>query len=135
MEKKLIYSTQFLFTVIKNNHKMTKTIITLLILFSGINAVAQKENKAAEYNIEVNNQTKTIYILGGIASVITKEDLAFAKKYNIQYHDFGCIVPEDIEKYEKLNAQVFNQLDTDFGNNWQKEIKKNSLGFEKWKKK
>ena len=135
MEKKLIYNVRPQFTVIKNNHKMTNTILILLVLFSGVNAVAQKENETAEYNIEVNNQTKTIYILGGIASVITKEDLAFAKKYNIQYHDFGCIVPEDIEKYEKLNAQVFNQLDTDFGINWQKEIKKNSLGFEKWKKK
>jgi hypothetical protein len=39
-----------------------------------------------------------------------------------------------MEKYEKLNAQVFDQLNKEFGTNWQNEIRKGILGFEKWKK-
>lgn len=109
---------------------MKNLIYTLTILFIGLNVSAQEV-------IKVDLKTRdlpTIYIVGGIASVITKEDLAFAKKYEIQFHDFGCIVPENIERFEKLNAQVFNQLNALFGNDWQKEIKKEILGFEKWKK-
>lgn len=110
---------------------MKNIIYTFLILFIGINSSAQEVITA---EIEVK-EVPTIYIIGGIASVITKEDLAFAKKYNIQYHDFGCLAPANMEKYEKLNAQVFDQLNKEFGTNWQKEIRKGILGFEKWKKK
>lgn len=110
---------------------MKNLIYTFTILFIGLNVSAQQV-------ITVDLKTKdfpTIYVIGGIASVITKEDLAFAKKYEIQFHDFGCIVPENIEKYEKLNAHVFNQLNALFDEQWQKEIRKEILGFEKWKKK
>lgn len=117
---------------------MKNIVYTFLVLSIGINSSAQEE-KNKEIKIEVVshadiNYTNTIYLLGGIASVITKEDMAFAKKYNIQFHDFGCIVPENIEKYEKLNAHVFDDLNKEFGTKWQKEFKKGILGFEKWKK-
>lgn len=117
---------------------MKKIIYTFLILFTGISSSAQEEKnkdvKTEELSHVDMNYTNTIYLLGGIASVITKEDIAFAKKYNIQYHDFGCLAPANMEKYEKLNAQVFEQLNKKFGTNWQKEIRKGILGFEKWKK-
>jgi hypothetical protein len=109
---------------------MKNIIYTFLILFLGINSSAQEVINADL----VINETPTIYVLGGIASVITKEDIAFAKKYNIQFHDFGCLAPANMEKYEKLNAQVFEQLNKDFGTKWQNEIRKGILGFEKWKK-
>lgn len=85
--------------------------------------------------IEFNSNTKTIYFLGGIASVITKEDLVFAKKYNIYFHDFGCIAPTNFEEYETKNELVFEYLNKTYGSQWQKEIKPSVLGFEKWKKK
>lgn len=117
---------------------MKKIIYTFLILFIGMNSSAQEEkNKTSEIEVLLNtdiNYTNTIYLIGGIASVITKEDLAFAKKYNIQFHDFGCLAPVNMIKYEKLNAQVFDQLNKEYGNNWQKEIRKGILGYEKWKK-
>lgn len=117
---------------------MKNIIYTFLILFIGMNSSAQEEkNKTSEIEVLSHidiNYTNTIYLIGGIASVITKEDIAFAKKYNIQYHDFGCLAPANMEKYEKLNAQVFEQLNKEFGSNWQKEIRKGILGYEKWKK-
>ena len=109
---------------------MKNIIYTFLILFIGINVSAQE---VIYVDLEPNDKP-TIYVIGGFASVITKEDVAFAKKYRIQFHDFGCIVPENIEKFEKLNVHVFDDLNKEFGTKWQKEIRKGVLGFEKWKK-
>jgi len=108
-------------------------LILAIILFSfAIQAQEKKQNETIK--IEINSNTKIIYVLGGIASVITKEDLAFAKKYNIQFHDFGCIAPTNFEEYEAKNNLVFNFLNMNYGKQWQKEIKPSVLGFEKWKK-
>lgn len=109
---------------------MKNIFYTFLILLIGINAYAQEVIKIDLRTTE----TPIIYVLGGIASVITKEDIAFAKKYSIQFHDFGCLAPSNMEKYEKLNAQVFDQLNKEFGTNWQIEIRKGILGYQKWKK-
>jgi hypothetical protein len=96
---------------------------------------AQEKKQNETIKIEINSTTKTIYVLGGIASVITKEDLVFAKKYNIQFHDFGCIAPTNFKEYEAKNELVFNYLNKTYGKQWQKEIKPSVLGFEKWRKK
>jgi hypothetical protein len=113
---------------------MKNIFITLSILLCLI-LQAQEKKQNDTIKIEINSNTKTIYVLGGIASVITKDDLAFAKKYNIQFHDFGCIAPTNFEEYEAKNALVFEYLNKTFGNQWQKEIKPSVLGFENWKKK
>lgn len=108
--------------------------IIIIVLFSvALHAQEKKQNDTIK--IEINSKTKTIYLLGGIASVITKEDLAFAKKYNLKFHDFGCIPPTNFKEYETKNELVFEYLNKTFGKQWQKEIKPSVLGFEKWKKK
>lgn len=108
--------------------------IIIIVLFSvALHAQEKKQNDTIK--IEINSKTKTIYLLGGIASVIIKEDLAFAKKYNIYFHDFGCIAPTNFKEYETKNELVFEYLNKTFGKQWQKEIKPSVLGFEKWKKK
>lgn len=111
------------------NFKLT---IIALFLFFTIQAQEKKQNN--EIKIEINSKTKTIYVLGGIASVITKEDLEFAKKYNLKFHDFGCLAPLNFDEYETKNALVFDFLNTIYGKPWQKEMKPNVMGFEKWKK-
>ena len=109
--------------------------LTIIILFFSFTIQAQEKKQNDVIKIEVNSKTKTIYVLGGIASVITKEDLAFAKKYNIQFHDFGCIAPTNFKEFETKNELVFEYLNKTYGKQWQKEIKSSVLGFEKWKKK
>lgn len=113
---------------------MNFKLIILVLLFN-FTIQAQEKRQNDTIKIEINSKTKTIYVLGGIASVITKNDLAFAKKYNIQFHDFGCIAPTNFEEYEAKNALVFEYLNKSYGNQWQKEIKPSVMGFEKWKKK
>ena len=109
-----------------------KQIIIIFLFSFTLQAQEKKQNDTIK--IEINSNTKTIYVLGGIASVITKEDLAFAKKYNVQFHDFGCIAPTNFEEYEAKNALVFEFLNKSYGNQWQKEIKPSVMGFEKWRK-
>lgn len=119
-------------------HQKLKTMnfkLTLIALIFCLTFQAQEKKQNDIIKIEINSNTKTIYLLGGIASVISKEDLAFAKKYNIQFHDFGCIAPTNFKEYETKNAMVFEYLNKTFGKLWQKEIKPSVLGFEKWKKK
>lgn len=113
--------------------KISNLIVVIFLFSFTLQAQEKKQNDTIK--IGINSNTKTIYVLGGIASVITKEDLAFAKKYNIQFHDFGCIAPTNFEEYEIKNELVFNYLNKTFGKQWQKEIKPSVLGFEKWKKK
>lgn len=110
-----------------------KQIILTFFLSFALQAQEKKQNDTIK--IEINSNTKTIYVLGGIASVITKEDLAFAKKYNVKFHDFGCIAPINFKEYEAKNALIFEHLNKVFGKQWQKEIKSSVMGFEKWKKK
>ena len=68
--------------------KIHLTITTFLFSFT---LQAQEKKQKDTIKIEINSNTKTIYVLGGIAFTTTKEDLVFAKKYNIQFHDFRCI--------------------------------------------
>lgn len=82
----------------------------------------------------LNQNQKIIYVLGGIASIHTKEDIEFEKKHNVKYHDFGCVAPTNFEEFEVKNKKVFDSLSKEFGENWQKEIKVSSMGFSEWKK-
>ena len=119
-------------------HQKLKTMnfkLTTIALFFSFAIHAQEKKQNDTIKIEINSNTKTIYVLGGIASVITKEDLAFAKKYNVHFHDFGCIAPTNFEEYEAKNELIFDFLNKTYGMQWQKEIKPSVLGFEKWKKK
>lgn len=114
---------------------MNYKIIILFLLFCFKIQAQEKKDTISENKIEISSKTQTIYIIGGIVSTITKKDLAFSKKYNIQYHDFGCLAPINFEEYEIKNAIVFEKLNSEYGKHWQKEMKSSAMGFEKWKKK
>lgn len=86
-------------------------------------------------NLEKQKTNRIIYVLGGMTSGITTDDLNFSKKYNIQYENFGCLAPFNMEKFEKLNVLIFEQLNEEFGMQWQKDLKSGTLGFNKWKEK
>ena len=113
--------------------KKLQLILTIFLFSFTLQAQEKKQNDTIK--IEINSNTKTIYLLGGIASVITKEDLAFAKKFNVHFHDFGCIAPTNFEEYEAKNELIFDFLNKTYGMQWQKEINPSVLGFEKWRKK
>ena len=114
---------------------MNYHILALLLFFCFQTQAQKKQLEITESKIIFKEkEIRTIYIIGGIASTITNEDLAFAKKYSIQYHDFGCLTPTDFEEYEVINAKLFEKLNSEYGLDWQKEVKASAMGFDKWKK-
>jgi hypothetical protein len=94
----------------------------------------KNEAISAKMNFENDLKTNkiTIYLQGGIVSVIKKEDLDFQKKYGIYYKDFGCLAPINISYYEKYNYQVFNYLSTKFAGNWKEALNINAYGANNW---
>lgn len=92
---------------------------------------ADPENK---FKNDFKSGKLTLYLMGGIVSVIKKADMEFEKKYQINYHDFGCMPPNNFEFYEQYNQLVFNHLLKQHGREWIHMANINAFGFEKWKK-
>lgn len=92
------------------------------------------ESISAKMNFEENvKQGKiTVYLQGGIVSVVKNADLEFASNHGIFYHDFGCMAPGNISYYEKYNRYVFNYLLEKFGKTWIPKMNSNAFGFQKW---
>jgi hypothetical protein len=64
-----------------------------------------------------------------------KIDQAFRKKYSVNYHDFGCLAPGNMDYYARYNLLVFDHLKNKFGKEWEKDIKENTLELYNWKNK
>ena len=92
-----------------------------------------KESAKQKFEQDLNTKNIKIYIIGGIISVITKEDLEFEKNYLLRYYDFGCTPPVNFETFEKYNQLVFDYLLKEYGKNWISSTNQNAFGFLKWK--
>lgn len=66
----------------------------------------------------------------GIAPVYYKSDTKFAKKYNVNFVEYGCeaVAWESLYEYNKT---VFEYLDKKYGKKWRKNIRKDIVGIEK----
>lgn len=113
-----------------------KNIILILILLISANNFAQttpvattkdKTNDAyildlqrveKAFKSDVKRGTLKLYVMGGIVSAIKDVDREFEQLYKIQYHDFGCLVPANLDYYERYNNLVFEYLDQNFGDDW-----------------
>lgn len=119
---------------------MKKYIYIIVLLISPL-AFGQKQNEigctkyaamSAKTNFEndLKSNSITIYLQGGIVSVIKKEDLAFQEKYGIRYHDSGCVATRDFDYYKLYNHHVFAYLSGKFGEDWKKELNTSAFGIE-----
>jgi len=80
---------------------------------------------------DVQKKSVRLYLLGGLVSVLRENDKPFQEKYKITYHDFGCVVPANLDLYIAYNQLVFASLEQNFKDDWKKEVNKNTLGFRK----
>jgi len=83
---------------------------------------------------DIANKTPFLFIHGGWAPVVYATDKSFEKKYNAYFSDFGCTSP-DQDLLSAYNFTVFKYLDDQFGKRWRKEIRKDVIGFNEYKKK
>lgn len=115
-----------------------KNRIKFIVAFVAFCCIGFAQNKVATNSNEKATQVKVkpiIYLLGGIVSSVGEKEIEFAQKYAVEFHDFGCLAPTNLEDYEKLNYKTFDLLTIQFGVKWQEELKPTVLGFAKWKAK
>lgn len=79
--------------------------------------------------IDLKKNTAKILIPGGFAPVMYPTDKDFLTNYKIGYYTFGCVAPENIECLTAYNQAIFEHLNKTFGTKWQKEIRKDAIGF------
>jgi hypothetical protein len=72
-----------------------------------------------------------LYVQGGFAPVVRKEDAGFEKKYKTDISDFGC-VGLDRKIVSAYNREVFLYLDKTYGTRWRKELRKDVIGFKEF---
>jgi hypothetical protein len=80
---------------------------------------------------DINSNSIFLFLQSGIAPIRFYTDGKFEEKYDLHYFEQGCIGSNCAENY---NFIVFNYLYKTFGKKWMKEIRKDTLGFRKWKK-
>lgn len=115
-----------------------KTIVSIIILAISVAGFAQQPcgkgrlsptaqvspTPQEEFENDLKDNNIKIYVMGGIAAVITLEDRDIAKKYGFDFHDFGCLAP-DLNYYKAYNKCVVSYLNKKHGKGWQKDIRKN----------
>ncbi|MCC6724990.1 MAG: hypothetical protein IT258_10805 [Saprospiraceae bacterium] len=89
-------------------------------------------SKIAKQDIQKGNAN--LYIIGGVAPIIYENQNEFEKRFGIRYFDSGCDSTFE-ECMMQYNLTIFAELDRKFGKSWRKEVRKDVLGFNKWKKK
>lgn len=88
-----------------------------------------------QFTTDLKNNSLRLYVLGGIAAVITSKDKEFAQQSGFTYHDFGCLAPPDIMYYETYNRLVLDHLKLNLKTGWQKQVVLNTIGLQNWKEK
>jgi hypothetical protein len=66
--------------------------------------------------------------------IVYATDSAFETKYNVRFHDYGCIGASNLNMMS-YNGIMFDFLESKYGKVWRKEIRKDAVGFKEWRKK
>lgn len=109
-----------------------KTIVTFLfVLTLSIGSYVQQKNTTPQQKLQtdIKKGTVTLYILGGIVSKATPADKGFQETYKVKYHDFGCVAPENLDYYRDYNLLVLQHLKKKFGTKWEKDLRKDIIGW------
>jgi hypothetical protein len=83
---------------------------------------------------DIQERKAKLYIVGGVAPMIYDDQAQFEERFGIKYFDTGCDATFE-ECMAQYNLTIFAELDRKFGKSWRKEVRKDVLGFKKWKKK
>jgi len=97
-----------------------------IVVFSNINAskeIAMEDFRMGELKL---------YIMGGIAPTAnSKKDKRLEKKYNFKYYDLGCETATE-EAVLQYNERAITLLRLRYGKKWEKHIRKDIVGYDKW---
>jgi hypothetical protein len=82
---------------------------------------------------DIATGTPFLLLHSGISPVVYSSDGKFEEKYKVYYYESGCTGPT--EKFAiEYNRIIFEYLTNLYGGKWKAEIRKDVLGFKKWKR-
>jgi hypothetical protein len=135
---------------------MKSTIITILLLTVSILSFGQaKELTDDDYNSsgaiklifeteisraqelakkDIEKGISFLLIQSGIAPVVYTTNSVFENRFKAYYYEQGCTGP-DYELMKAYNIEIFKFLDKEYGKEWRRSIRKDVIGFKKWKRK
>ena len=73
-----------------------------------------------------------LLLQGGIAPVVYIGQEKFAKRYGVDYDDFGCIANCSDAQMAKYNTAIMDCLTMKFGKGWRDSIRKDVPGLDKY---
>ncbi|AUC15797.1 hypothetical protein BTO06_11840 [Tenacibaculum sp. SZ-18] len=132
--------------------KNTYLIIFCSLIACGINAQSEKDSTElkkpifthtvkvdfkSDFNIEGAKKAikkEKIRILfpggfGGMPDFDNEKDIAFQKKYSVEFFSQGCIRMGEDENEEEYNQTIFAYLDKKYGKKWRNEIRDGAIGI------
>lgn len=83
---------------------------------------------------DIDKGTPFLLLQSGIAPVVYTTDSIFENKFRVYYYEQGCTGP-DTKLMKTYNVEIFKYLDEQFGKKWRKSIRRDVIGFKKWKRK
>jgi hypothetical protein len=82
---------------------------------------------------DVDKGTPFLLIQSGIAPVVYSTDSIFENKFQVYFYEKGCTGPDN-ELMKAYNIEIFKCFDEEYGKKWRKSIRKDVIGFKKWKR-
>ncbi|NEM98189.1 FEKKY domain-containing protein [Pontibacter burrus] len=83
---------------------------------------------------DIKNEMPFLLLRSGIAPVVYDKDSSFESKYNVFYFEDGCTGP-DYSLTEEYNFVILDYLQRTYGNEWKRKVRKDVVGYRKWKSK
>lgn len=118
---------------------LTETAFGQEVNHSGQTIVASQDTFYVEANrmfLKAQRDLKegkaNLFIIGGVSPIYYRGQKVFKRKYGIDYYDFGCVADYSYQEIREYNDALFLWLDENYGEKWQKDVRKDVVGFEKW---
>jgi hypothetical protein len=77
---------------------------------------------------DIKNNKPRLLLAGGIAPVAYPNQQMFEKKFEVIYHEYGDLAPNQ-QCMEKYNQVIFKYLDKKYGRKWRRAVRKDVVGL------
>lgn len=82
---------------------------------------------------DIKKLTPFLLLASGIAPIVYTTDETFENTYNVYYYERGDVAP-DLGIMIAYNEVIFEYLDNQYGKKWRRSIRKDVIGFKKWRR-
>jgi hypothetical protein len=122
---------RYLIHIIGNGFKTKDTLVSIIdksVDNLELLMISDCEINKQIAELDIKKGKPRLLIFGGEAPVVYFGQEKFEKKYNVDYFDYGCIIPAK-ECAIEYNKKIFEYLDSKFGKSWRKTVRKDIVGL------